>query len=197
MADTKPTPESLRSMMSYAWQDHFHTRDQTWKAIQIEAILAAGLLGVDFKFGSEYEFVTVAVGILVMAAAYFGARISIHHRVVMVKNFDHILKCEEMLGLHDSVAKPNSLSSPSKLKFIHAFDPTKNNTATYILRMHVTLLIFAFIFVIIRLIPLIEKYPIKSWIGIIIASGIGLVYTLIGAGYNLGLKDGKNKTKKD
>ena len=35
-----PSPESIRTAMSLAWSDHHHMREQTWKALQMEFVLA-------------------------------------------------------------------------------------------------------------------------------------------------------------
>ncbi|MBW2737280.1 MAG: hypothetical protein JRE64_00235, partial [Deltaproteobacteria bacterium] len=42
-----PDKESVIAAMDQAWRDHHHARDQTWKALQIEAVLGAGLVTVD------------------------------------------------------------------------------------------------------------------------------------------------------
>ena len=62
--------ESIRLAMDQAWRDHHHARDQTWKAVQIEAVLAAGIVGVDFQLGNVGA--TIAAGVLVIIAAIFG-----------------------------------------------------------------------------------------------------------------------------
>ena len=95
----EPTFNSLEKMMTIAWDDHHRTRKQTWKSLKIEAFLAAGMLGFDFNVGEENAIITVIAGVLVMAAAFFGAQITIHHRASMIKNFNIIKQCEEKLGL--------------------------------------------------------------------------------------------------
>ena len=48
----KPDNETVRLAMELAWRDHHHARDQTWKAVQMEAVLGAGLVTVDAQFGN-------------------------------------------------------------------------------------------------------------------------------------------------
>ena len=47
----EPSEESLISTIECAWQDHHHMRDQTWKTLQMEAVLVAAVVAVEFKYG--------------------------------------------------------------------------------------------------------------------------------------------------
>jgi hypothetical protein len=182
-------PSTYRLMMNIAWKDHLHTRDQTWKSLQIESILAAGLLGIDLKIGNEYELATIVIGFLVIASAYFGAKITIHHRLIMIKNFAHISKCEEHLGLiGDVITEFNINDSPSPLKFWHVFDPRKNNTVTYILRMHIAIVLFAFVLILIRIVPLALNYTSEFLFISIPLVVLILIYLAFGAGVTLSKK---------
>jgi disulfide bond formation protein DsbB len=143
----EPEQESIRMAMDQAWRDHHHARDQTWRAVQIEAVLAAGMVGVDFQL--ENVGATIAAGILVIIAAIFGIMISLHHRKLEIRKFNHILNCEEALGLH----QPNlidNVSLPSPITFWDIFRFRKMNTALFILRMHFAIIVFAVIFVVVR-----------------------------------------------
>jgi len=143
----EPEQESIRMAMDQAWRDHHHARDQTWRAVQIEALLAAGIVGVDFQM--ENFGATLAAGILVIIAAMFGIMISLHHRKLEIRKFTHIMNCEEALGLH----QPNlidKVSLPSPITFWDAFRFRKMNTALFILRMHVAIMAFAAIFIVAR-----------------------------------------------
>jgi hypothetical protein len=64
-----PDNETVRLAMELAWRDHHHARDQTWRAVQIEAILGAGLVTVDTQFKSAVS--TLAASLLVVLAALF------------------------------------------------------------------------------------------------------------------------------
>lgn len=146
----KADPDSIRSAMDLAWRDHHHMREQTWKALQIEAVLAAGLVGVDWQIQNAYA--TFAAGILVVIAAFFGILITLHHREAEIRKFTHIVNCEEMLGLHrDDLLHPGSTNIPRRIRFIDIFNPKVQNTAIFILRMHVALMSFAALYVIARL----------------------------------------------
>lgn len=182
------SPESYREMINLAWTDHLHTRDQTWKSLQIEVALAAGMLGVDIGIGSDYVLASIAISSLVAFAAFFGIQITLHHREVMIKNFTHITKCENKLGLGEITGYSDD-NRPSEMKFWHAFDPRKNNTSAYILRMHVTILFFAIVIASTRLFPLVIQYPEQAtWIGIPAIFAVSL-YIAFGFGVKIKLKE--------
>jgi hypothetical protein len=137
-----PQPESIRQAMDEAWRDHHHARDQTWKAAQMEAVLAAGLVTLDVQFHSVVA--TSLMGMLVVLSAVCGILISLHHRGVERRKFEHILNCEEALGLH----RPNLISGvklPDKLRLRDAFIPSVNNTVVFIIRLHLAILFFALV----------------------------------------------------
>lgn len=128
--------------MDLAWRDHHHMREQTWRALQIEAALAVGLVGVDWQIQNVY--VTVAAGILVVIASTFGILITLHHRKGEIRKFTHIVNCEEALGLHrKDLLPPGTTNIPTPLRFIDAFNPRIQNTSAFILRMHIAVLVFA------------------------------------------------------
>lgn len=133
-------PESIRLAMDEAWRDHHHARDQTWKAIQMESVLAAGLITIDFQYRSPIA--TSAAAALVVLAALFGILISLHHRQVEIRKFTHILNCEEALGLHraDLIC---DVSLPRALRLRDVFLLSARSTAVFILRLHVALCLFA------------------------------------------------------
>jgi hypothetical protein len=135
-----PAPESIRLAMDQAWRDHHHARDQTWKAVQMEAVLAAGLLTVDVQYAKGLA--TSASAVLVILAAVFGILITLHHRTVEITKFRHITNCQRALKLD----RPNLISGiapPAELRLRDAFRPSVRNTASFILRLHVALILFA------------------------------------------------------
>jgi hypothetical protein len=137
-----PQPESIRQAMDEAWRDHHHARDQTWKAVQMEAVLAAGLVTLDVQFHSVVA--TTLMGVLVVLSAVSGILISFHHRSVERRKFEHILNCEKALGLHG----PNLISGvklPDKLRLRDAFIPSVGNTVVFIIRLHLAILFFALV----------------------------------------------------
>ena len=53
--------EALK-LLEIEWQDHFQTREQTWKALHITALLAVALVGLDWQV--KQAGLTVAASIL-------------------------------------------------------------------------------------------------------------------------------------
>ncbi len=148
----KPEPESIRLAMDQAWRDHHHARDQTWKAVHMEVILAVGLVTVDAQFHNPV--VTTVAALLVILASVFGVWISLHHRKLERRKFRHILNCEEALGLHRDDLIPASgehgVALPAEIRFRDAFRLSVRNTAVFILRMHLAIMLFAILLVVAR-----------------------------------------------
>jgi hypothetical protein len=146
----QPDPESIRLAMEIAWRDHHHMREQTWRVLQIEAVLAAGLIGVDWQIQNIYA--TVAAGLLVIIAAIFGVLITLHHRKAERRKFTFINNCEEALLLHGPNLLPEeSCQIPSELHFMDAFNFRVQNTAAFILRMNIAIMFFAVLYIIGRI----------------------------------------------
>jgi len=142
--------------MDLAWRDHHHARNQTWKVLEIEAALAAGLVGVDWQLNTAVA--TICAAVLVMLSTMVGVWISLHHRKLEIRKFEHISNCEEHLGLLGPKLLPyESVKPPTPIKFRQVFDRQCRNTAAFILRMHVALFLFAAIFLLVRLAGLIIK----------------------------------------
>ncbi len=149
---TKPGPlpqltpdfnSSIRAAMDQAWRDHHHARDQTWNALRIEAVLAGGMVTTNFVFTDPMA--TMPAAAIVVLACLFGMLISIHHRRLEVRKITHVYNCEQVLGLHH----PDLISDVRPPKMFSPFDvvfPWENNTALFIFRMHVALLVFAVVF---------------------------------------------------
>lgn len=137
-----PDFESIRLAMDEAWRDHHHARDQTWKAVQMEAVVAAGLLSVDVQYHSRIA--STALAALVILTACFGILISLHHRRLEITKMTHILNCEEALGLH----RPDlicGVTKPKPLRLRDVLKPSVRNTAAFILRIHFAILLFALV----------------------------------------------------
>jgi len=147
---------TVRLAMDLAWRDHHHARDQTWKAVQIVAVLGAGLVTVDAQFGNPIA--TVAAAILVVLAAFFGILISLHHRELECRKFVHLMNCEEYLGLRRKDLIPSyeddkigGVMRPQTFSFWAVFNPRHGSTAIFILRMHLAIMLFAIIVLVTRL----------------------------------------------
>lgn len=145
----EPEDDSVRLALDKTWQDHQHTRNQTWTSLQIVAILIAGLIGLDW--GKENHLLTVGVGILVMLAAFFGCQITIRHREVECMKFKFIGSYEKQLHLDEIIGEQKV---PEKISFLNAFKFSEHNTSLFILRMHITIIIFAGSIVVNRLLKL-------------------------------------------
>ena len=146
MKPQKADPESIRLAMDLAWRDHHHMREQTWRAPQVEAALAAGLVGIDWQIQNIY--VTVATGILVILASIYGVLITLHHRKGEIRKFTHIVNCEEALGLHSGdLLPPDTTKIPRALRFVDVLNPRVQNTSAFILRIHTAVLFFAVLYV--------------------------------------------------
>jgi|WetSurMetagenome_2_1015567.scaffolds.fasta_scaffold511612_1 hypothetical protein len=133
--------ESIRLAMDEAWRDHQHTRDQTWKALQIEFLLVVGVVGAIWQLNSLA--VTIMGTLFVLLVTLCGVQITLRHRnTVERRKFNHILNCEEALGLHDDKLIAN-VTMPVPISIYDAFNPCKGNTAIFILRMHLVIMVFA------------------------------------------------------
>jgi len=144
---SEPERESVRVAMDQAWRDHHHTRDQTWHALQAVLVLAAGLVGVDVQFDAVAP--TLAAGLLTMLGAVFGIAITLRHRDVEVRKLTHVMHCEEWLGLHRGELI-SGVSIPWPIRLRDAFDPRRNNTSLFIVRLHLVVFVFAVLFVVVR-----------------------------------------------
>ncbi len=139
--------ESVRKVLELEWQDHFHMRDQTWKTLQIEAALVLGLIGADLKF--ETLWVTGAIGLLIMLSAISGFMITLHHRNSQKLKFENIIRFEEWLRL----ITPELLEGvkpPKPFAWVDLIHPGRMNTPLFIMRMHIVIGAFVFIYVIAR-----------------------------------------------
>ena len=96
---TLPSEESLLKAMELAWRDHHHARDQTWKTVQMVAVLGAGLLTIDLQYRNLVA--TALAAALVVLAAAVGVGITWNHRKLERRKFIHLMNCEELLGLRD------------------------------------------------------------------------------------------------
>jgi hypothetical protein len=145
MKPRKADDDSIRLAMDLAWRDHHHMREQTWRALQIEAALAVGLVGIDWQI--QNISITIAAGVLVVISSIFGVLITLHHRKGEIRKFTHIVNCEQALGLHsDDLLPPSTTNIPRPLRFIDALNPWVQNTSAFILRMHTAILIFAVLY---------------------------------------------------
>lgn len=141
--------ESIRIAMDEAWRDHQHTRDQTWKALQIEFFIIAGVIGANWQL--ESSLATIAAVIFVLVITLCGIQITLRHRnKVEITKFEHITNYEEALGLHQEHLI-SDVKLPEKITIRDVFNPKKGNTSLFILRMHFAILGFALFILLFKL----------------------------------------------
>ena len=137
---------TLVKLLDIQWQDHFQTRSQTWKALEITAVLAIALVGLDWQ--ADNRIVTIGAATLLFIVAQFGILITLRHRTVEIKKFKIITSLEKQLG----VANEN-LVLPKTINWFSIFLVWKSNTPLFILRMHFIIQLFAIGYCILRLLP--------------------------------------------
>ena len=139
--------EILLKCLEIEWQDHFQTRLQTWRTLEIVAAIAVGLVGIDWQLGNR--FATSAAALLLIAAAWFGVLITRRHRKVEREKFENIIAIENKLKLPEfglfTEAKP-----PALIAWLDVVNPKKSNTPLFILRMHFILMAFGIVYLIFR-----------------------------------------------
>lgn len=139
MSDSgQPTEAALLKMLEVQWQDHFQTRTQTWKGLEIAAIVAVAVVGVDWRLDNPR--VTVVAAGLLAVVALCGIGITLKHREVERLKFSIINKVEERLGLAPLVPQPKL---PKPLSVWSIFSVRQSNNPLFILRMHFVILLFA------------------------------------------------------
>jgi hypothetical protein len=142
-SEKTPDPESVRIAMDEAWREHQHARDQTWTALKLTIVLVAGFVAIEVRFHNHLA--TTLGAALVIAEAYSGICIAMHHRAYQIIKFRHILHCEEWLGLHRSDLI-DDVTEPAPIEWRDAFRRSKQNSVLFIMRMHMGLIVFALIF---------------------------------------------------
>jgi hypothetical protein len=53
--------------MGEAWRDYHHVRDQTWKEVQMEGVLGAGLAALDVQFHSAVAATLMGMRVVLSA----------------------------------------------------------------------------------------------------------------------------------
>ncbi len=139
--------EVLLKCLEMEWLDHFQTRSQTWRTLEIEAALAVGLVGIDWRLGNV--FATSAAALLLIIAAWFGALITGRHRKVEIEKFGNIIELERELKLPEAGVFKD-VKPPQAIRWLDVINPRRSNTPLFILRMHVILMIFGIIYLVFR-----------------------------------------------
>jgi hypothetical protein len=136
LSPTNPSEDTLRKLLEIQWQDHFQTRSQTWKALEVTSILAVALVGFDWQVHNHVA--TIYGTLLLFLIAQFGVLITIKHRFVEITKFKKISELESALGVADE-----NLKLPQPISWWSIFQFWKSNTPLFILRMHFAIQLFA------------------------------------------------------
>ncbi len=145
MESKKPTEAALMKLLDIQWQDHFQTRSQTWKALEITALISIALVGLDWQI--DNRLVTVAAASLLAIVSLFGMQITLRHRnKAEITNFIIIQSVSKELALDDS-----KLELPKPIRWWDIFLFWKSNTSLFILRMQFVILLFAIFYLLLRL----------------------------------------------
>jgi hypothetical protein len=147
--ETESDKAVLVAILGNEWHDHFNTRQQTWKTLEIDAVVVVGLIGISWQLHNHIA--TSLVAVLLMLTAFFGACITIHHRKVEVNIFEHIIDIEKDLGAWKYFEKENT---PFSIKWYKPFEWNKFSTISFILLIHYIILLFGFIYLIFSILHL-------------------------------------------
>jgi uncharacterized membrane protein AbrB (regulator of aidB expression) len=146
-----PSEETLRQQLQIQWQDHIQTRNQTWKTLEIEAAMILAVIGADIKLGNPWLLIPLG-GVLIIST-FFGIAVTIHHRKVQIQKFKFIYNFEKKLGLLKT-GYMDGASMPEEFKLRGIFNVKRIATPTFILIMHVLILLFAIAYIVVRIVGL-------------------------------------------
>lgn len=144
----QPSEETLRQQLQIQWQDHIQTRNQTWRTLQIEAAIFLAIIGADVTLDNPLTL--VPLGGVLLVATIFGMAVTIHHRKVQIQKFQFIFMLEEKLGLHQP-GYMEGASKPAEFRWSRIFDFKKIATPTFILVMHILILLFVTVYIFLRI----------------------------------------------
>ncbi len=146
--ETDRDPETLRRALDIEWRDHFQTRRQTWKLLEIAALLLLAFVVADRHLQSTAAL--IGLGLLVAAVSVAGIVATVHHRRAQIRKFTHIDRLEEALGLHKT-GLLDDVHPPGSFSWLHVIDPRRINTPLSILRIHLIILLFVVVYGLARL----------------------------------------------
>jgi hypothetical protein len=145
MAFNHLTEESKMKLAEFQWQDHFQTRVQTWKTLEIAAILSVALIGIDWRIDDIAAKYIAAILLFIISA--FGSQITIRHRNVVERNKFGIMKeIAQSLDINDP-----RFEVPEEISWWSIFDVRKKNIPLFVLRIHFVIQIFAICYLILAI----------------------------------------------
>jgi len=73
----EPTEAALLKMLEMQWQDHFQTRVQTWKSLEIATPMIVALVALDWGLKNALATFMLRMHFIIFlfALAYFGVRV--------------------------------------------------------------------------------------------------------------------------
>jgi len=135
----------LRLALHIEWLDHFQTRRQTWKALEVSALCLAAFVLAGLRI--ENPWVVTILGAVVISGALAGAAVCWHHRKAQVRKFTHIDRLEDALGLH-APGLLDDVRPPRAFRPTDIFDLRQSNTPLFVLRMHLAIVAFTVVYLI-------------------------------------------------
>lgn len=141
-----PAPDSLRCAIDKSWWDIHHSRDQTWKALQIVVAMTAGMIAIDWQLTDERA--TVAAGALVIVAAVFGISVAYRHRKQVEEPQIRVIRaCERHLGIDFLYEE---MRTPGVMHWWDTLAIWRSSVSVFIMRMQIVLVVFACIYMWVR-----------------------------------------------
>jgi hypothetical protein len=144
MNNTPPNEETLRVKLQLLWEDLFHLRNQTWRILEVEVVLLMGFVITDVTLRNPFISCLLSVSVVLLVLS--GAAATLHHRKVQIRILRHIHHVETSLR----IVGPDYIDNvviPAEMVWLDVLNPKCNSTPIFILRMHVVLLVFTFIYV--------------------------------------------------
>jgi hypothetical protein len=150
--DEFPSDSTLQDQLQIQWQDHIQTRNQTWKSLQIQVAIFLAVIGSDIKL--DDPMLLAPLGLILLLTTGFGVAATLHHRKAQIKKFQYIYLFEEKLELLNP-GYMTGIYYPREFKWRTAFSIKEIATPTFILTMHLMILVFGVMYIALRLIGII------------------------------------------
>lgn len=132
-----PDITSVQIALTNSWQEHQHTRDQTWKALQIVLFVSFSIIFTQSQLNNRY--ITALTLFLVILSCLSGISVTLHHRKYQRKKFEQISRFEKELNLKNLIGE---VSEPKAVKLHDFFSAlSQGNTPMFIIRTYIIVII--------------------------------------------------------
>jgi hypothetical protein len=146
MTNNKDADDQRLSLaLHIEWLDHFQTRRQTWKALEVSALCLAAFVLAGLRIDNRW--IVTVLGAVVVCGSLAGAVMSWHHRKAQVRKFTHIDRLENALGLHEP-GLLDDVHPPRAFRLSDIVDPRETNTPLFVLRMHLVVAAFTIVYLV-------------------------------------------------